>query len=189
MDAVLTDEQGKELLRTARQTIAAKLGSEEEATPSADPGLAVSCGTFVTLKINGTLRGCIGNLQAAGSVLDGVKRNAENAAFHDPRFRPLGAEELEQVQIDVSVLSPPQILQYRDADDLIKKLKPGTDGVILKLGSAGATFLPQVWEQLPKPELFLDHLCQKAGLNAAAWRSEHPRIEIYQVQAFEEEVR
>ncbi len=189
MDAVLTEKQGQELLDVARKTIAAKLDGNKEPELPSDPGLDISCGTFVTLKINGNLRGCIGNLLPAGSVLEGVKRNAENAAFHDPRFQPLSSQEFEQVQIDISVLSRPEPLQYRDGDDLIEKLRPGTDGVILKLGSAGATFLPQVWEQLPKPELFLDHLCQKAGLNAAAWRTDHPQIEIYQVQAFEEEVR
>ncbi len=189
MDAILTEKQGRELQSVARHAIAAKLGADKESALSGDPALDVSCGTFVTLKINGSLRGCIGNLQPAGSVLEGVKRNAVNAAFHDPRFQPLSLQELEQIQIDISVLSQPEPLQYRDGDDLTGKLKPGTDGVILKLGSAGATFLPQVWEQLPEPEMFLDHLCQKAGLNAAAWRNDHPRIEIYQVQSFEEEVR
>ncbi len=189
MESVLTDKQGRDLLYVARKTIAAKLSADKDPVLPDDSALDAGYGTFVTLKINGGLRGCIGNLQPAGSVLEGVQRNAVNAAFYDPRFQPLSSQEFEQVQIEISVLSQPQTLQYSDGEDLTGKLKPGVDGVILSLGSAGATFLPQVWEQLPEPETFLDHLCQKAGLNAAAWRTDHPEIEIYQVQSFEEEVR
>ncbi len=187
MEAVLTEEQGKILLRLARETIGERLGIEEKLALPEDPGLELEYGTFVTLKINGALRGCIGNLLPDGSVAEGVKRNAENAAFDDSRFSPLTAEELAKVHIDISVLSQPQSLDYRDGDDLISKLQPGKDGVILRLGMAAATFLPQVWEQLPDPQLFLGHLCQKAGLSPTAWQDSHPDIEIYQVQCFEEE--
>ncbi len=189
MDSVLTEEQGRNLLQIARQTIAAALSNEEEKVFSGDAALDAQYGTFVTLKINGALRGCIGNLVPAGSVLDGVQRNAVNAAFHDSRFPSLTVEELEQVHIDISVLSQPRPLEYRDGADLIRKLRPGTDGVILKHGPAGATFLPQVWDQLPLPETFLAHLCQKAGLSPSAWQESHPEIEIYQVQCFAEEER
>ncbi|MBU0946094.1 MAG: AmmeMemoRadiSam system protein A [Proteobacteria bacterium] len=187
MKAVLTEEQGKGLLRLARQAIEEKLGIERADPPLLDPRLAVECGTFVTLKIGGALRGCIGNLLAAGSVAEGIKRNALNAAFHDSRFSPLTQEELAEVHIDISILSPPHPLDYSDGEDLVAKLQPGKDGVILRLGMDGATFLPQVWEQLPDPRRFLGHLCQKAGLPATAWRDSHPVIEIYQVQCFEEE--
>ncbi len=187
MKAVLSEEQGKILLRLARETIGERLGTEEVLALPHDPGLEVEYGTFVTLKINGVLRGCIGNILPDGSVAEGIKRNAKNAAFHDSRFPPLTAEELAKVHIDISVLSQPQSLDYRDGDDLISKLQPGRDGVILRLGMAAATFLPQVWEQLPDPQLFLAHLCQKAGLSPTAWQDSHPKIEIYQVQCFEEE--
>ena len=188
MKSVLTEKQGQVLLQLARQTIAEQLGiATGGAVALADSALDAEYGTFVTLKIGGALRGCIGNLLPSGSVAEGVKRNAISAAFHDSRFSPLTATELEKVEIDISVLSQPQKLEYKDGDDLIAKLRPGIDGVILRLGGAGATFLPQVWDQLPAPELFLGHLCRKAGLADTTWKKAHPEIEIYQVQCFEEE--
>lgn len=187
MKSVLTEEQGRILLRLARQAIGEQLGIEEVKTLPQDPGLEVQCGTFVTLKIEGVLRGCIGNILPAGSVAEGIQRNARSAAFEDSRFAPLTLEELEKVDIEISVLSEPRSLDYSDGGDLIAKLQPGRDGVILRLGMAGATFLPQVWKQLPDPQRFLEHLCQKAGLAPTAWRDSHPEIEIYRVQSFEEE--
>lgn len=187
MDTVLTEKQGKALLRLARNTISAKLGVESQLTLPDDPVFDEKYGTFVTLKRNGALRGCIGNLIPTGSIAKGVQRNAVNAAFHDSRFSPLTASELEELEIDISVLSQPQVLKYKHGEDLAKKLRPEIDGVILSLGGAGATFLPQVWEQLPTPELFLGNLCRKAGLAETAWRDSQPMIEIYQVQCFKEE--
>jgi AmmeMemoRadiSam system protein A len=146
----------------------------------------VRCGTFVTLKINHRLRGCIGSLSANASLAEGVRDNVLNAAFHDPRFSPLTATELDAVQIEVSVLSEPAALDYTDAGDLLSKLKPGIDGVILKKGYASATFLPQVWEQLPQPEAFLSNLCMKAGLSADRWRQGDLTVQVYQVQYFQE---
>ncbi len=183
----VTKEQGALLLQLARETIAEKLGKRmEEKTTIVDPALQVECGTFVTLKIGGQLRGCIGNLEPAGSIVEGIRCNALNAAFHDYRFPELTAEELAQVHIDISILTRPQSLAYRDGVDLVAKLRPGIDGVILRLGRGSATFLPQVWEQLPLAEEFLGHLCRKAGLSDTAWQDSHPEVETYQVQCFEE---
>ena len=187
MESVLTEEQGQSLLQLARQTIAEQLSVATETVAVADSALDAEYGTFVTLKIGGALRGCIGNLLPSKSVAEGVKRNAISAAFHDSRFSPLTASEFEKVAIDISVLSQPQKLEYRDGADLITKLRPRIDGVIVQLGGAGATFLPQVWDQLSAPELFLGHLCRKAGLADTAWKNSHPEIEIYQVQCFEED--
>jgi AmmeMemoRadiSam system protein A len=187
MDDMLSVEQGKIILQLARQTIARRLGIESETIDVMDSAFDVESGSFVTLKIKGSLRGCIGNLSASESIAAGIQRNAISAAFHDSRFSPLTASEFKDVEIDISILSQPQSLEYRDGADLISKLRPGVDGVVLKLGGAGATFLPQVWDQLPDPELFLGHLCRKAGLMEAAWKDSHPEIEIYQVQCFEEE--
>jgi hypothetical protein len=187
MDDVLTKEQGKSLLQLARQTIAGRLNSGLETTDVTDAAFDVEYGTFVTLKIKGALRGCIGNLLPNESVAAGIKRNAISAAFHDSRFSPLTGAEFEDVKIDISVLNQPQTLEYKDGADLISKLRPGVDGVTLRLSGAGATFLPQVWDQLPAPELFMNHLCRKAGLVESAWKDSHPEIEIYQVQCFEEE--
>ena len=189
----LTAEQGAALVVLARQTLIRHFG--ETTAPAdaqrleaclADPALQVCCGTFVTLKIDNQLRGCIGSLSGTSPIAAGVRNNVLNAAFHDPRFAPLGKTELDAVQIEVSVLSEPVPLAYSDADDLLARLRPGIDGVIIKKGHASATFLPQVWEQLPQPEPFLSHLCQKAGLPAGQWREGDLEVQIYQVQYFEE---
>ena len=186
----LTPEQGRVLLSVARNTLNEHFGHPAEGIPNAgspaDPALQAPCGTFVTLKIRGDLRGCIGTLTGREPLVEGVRTHALNAAFHDPRFGPLTAEELSRVTIEVSVLTEPQPLRYDGADDLIAKLRPNVDGVILRKGYASATFLPQVWEQLPKPEAFLSHLCLKAGLSADAWRKGQLEVQTYQVQYFEE---
>ncbi len=188
MQDQVTAEQGRLLLRLAREAIAEKLGQKRgERNDIVDAALQAECGTFVTLKIGGQLRGCIGNLEPVGSIHEAIRRNALNAAFHDSRFPELSAEELARVHINISILTRPQTLVYRDGTDLISRLRPGMDGVILSLGHTGATFLPQVWEQLPQPEEFLGHLCRKAGLSETAWRDLHPEVSIYQVQCFEEE--
>lgn len=184
---MLSKEKRDFLLKVARQTIKKELTGEVEIPETGDGELLKKSGTFVTLKIEGQLRGCIGNLEAEKTILKGVCDNALNAAFHDRRFSKLTREELEKVHIGISVLTPPQALAYSDGDDLCAKLRPGVDGVILRKGRAGATFLPQVWQQLPKPEMFLAHLCLKAGLSDSAWKDSFPDIEIYQVENFEEE--
>jgi AmmeMemoRadiSam system protein B/AmmeMemoRadiSam system protein A len=190
----LTADQGAALVSLARQTLAGHFG--ETTTPDegqdletrlADQALQACCGTFVTLKMDDQLRGCIGSLSATAPIVSGVRDNALNAAFHDPRFSPLRRKELDRVQIEVSVLSEPVPLPYTDADDLLSRLRPGIDGVIIKKGLASATFLPQVWEQLPRPEPFLSHLCMKAGLPADGWREGDLTVLVYQVQYFEEE--
>jgi MEMO1 family protein len=190
----LTPQQGATLVKLARQTLARHFGRPIEPGEASsletlleDHALQARCGTFVTLKIDDQLRGCIGSLSASVPLVTGVRDNALNAAFHDPRFAPLSQKELDQVHIEVSVLTEPIELDYRDADDLLAKLRPGIDGVILKKGFASATFLPQVWEQLPKPEQFLTHLCMKAGLSAGQWREGNLEVKVYQVQYFEEE--
>ncbi|MBW2064518.1 MAG: AmmeMemoRadiSam system protein A [Deltaproteobacteria bacterium] len=186
----LTEEEGEYLISLARKTIEKELLNRES---SGDPGQVPSekfkekRGTFVTLTINGQLRGCIGHIVPQESVLEGVRVNAINAAFKDPRFPPLSKEELEKVKIEVSILTEPRPLDYEDAQDLLEKLSPGVDGVIIKKGYHQATFLPQVWEQLPDKKEFLTHLCLKAGLNGDEWKKGDLEVLTYQVQAFEEE--
>lgn len=190
----LSPEQGAALVTLARRTLAGHYGENfppDEARQLdarlIDPALQTRCGTFVTLKIENQLRGCIGSLAATAPMAEGVRDNALNAALHDPRFPPLEKKELDAVQIEVSVLTEPVELEYTDADDLLAKLKPGVDGVIIKRGYASATFLPQVWEQLPRPESFLSHLCMKAGLPSDQWREGDLTVLVYGVQYFEEE--
>ena len=171
-----------------------KLGKafEPEAAALLEEKLREGCfdtksGTFVTLTLNGRLRGCIGNMSATVNLRDGVRQNAISAAFHDPRFGPLTPAELETVHIEISILTDPQALANDGGDDLIEKLRPNIDGVIISKGLNRATFLPQVWKQLPRPEDFLNHLCTKAGLPANTWQSADLDVQTYQVISFEEE--
>jgi len=191
--AQFSEVQGQVLVKLVRKTIMDKLGSDASEPASEDllsalrdDRFKLHCGTFVTLKIKGQLRGCIGNPTSTEAVLHGVKRNAVNAAFHDPRFSPLSKDELERTEIEVSILTEPQPLIFRDGQDLIKKLRAHVDGVIIRKGHATATFLPQVWEELPRPEDFLTHLCMKAGLPSDAWEKSELEVLTYQVQYFEE---
>ena len=185
-----SEAEGNKLVHLARQTIAQHLGLNtdiaERKLQFNEPCYRLRCGTFVTLKENDRLRGCIGNLTADKPVWEGVADNAIKAAFHDPRFAPLRADELDQLDISISILTPPMPLSYSDGDDLISKLRVNVDGVILRKGNASATFLPQVWEQLPTPDLFLSRLCLKAGLSPDDWRTSRLQVFTYQVQYFEE---
>jgi AmmeMemoRadiSam system protein A len=188
MKGEIDKEQAKKLLKIARESIGSWLNESSVTSEILVEGMFTElAATFVTLKISGQLRGCIGTLTPVDTLGESIRKNAINAAFHDSRFRPLTKEEFDHVHIDISILTEPRKLVYTDGDDLIRKLCPGQDGVILRYGSSGATFLPQVWEQLSTPELFLGHLCRKAGLPESCWRDDHPEIEIYQVQCFAEE--
>lgn len=189
----LTHAQGQVLVKLARFVLMERLGRKPPAeeyqalrTKLTDSCFDRVAGVFVTLKLDSRLRGCIGSLKGFTPLRKEVRRNAIKAAFDDPRFRTLNADELERVHIEVSILTPPQNLNYRDADDLLQKLRPGIDGVILKKGPAGATFLPQVWDQLAKPEDFLAQLCLKAGLSEKTWQTGSLKIKTYQVQPFSE---
>ncbi len=191
--SAFTEEQGVCLLKLARFTIMRHLSlplpsvEEEELTVClADPAFEVKRGVFVTLTIGGALRGCIGSLVAYESVRQGVERHALNAAFHDHRFPPLTVSELTEVDIEISVLTEPKPLEFSNTDELLARLRPAIDGVILRRGAATATFLPQVWEQLPQVDEFMSHLCLKAGLPPEAWRQPGCSIEIYQVKHFSE---
>jgi AmmeMemoRadiSam system protein A len=151
-----------------------------------DPELQPVRATFVTLKRGSALRGCIGTLCACDPLAESVRRNALNAALNDPRFAPLTGPELNGLRIEVSVLSEPRPLGAVDTPDLLRRLRPGVDGVLLCRGGARATFLPQVWEQLPRPEDFLKHLCLKAGLPGDTWTQPGLEVMTYEVQHFAE---
>lgn len=187
----ISEGGGKALLKLARKTILKRLSREPATEEPNDPDLAlpelaVKRGTFVTLTIGKNLRGCIGSLTASETVVESVRGNAIHAAFNDHRFEPLTLEELSRVTVAVSILTDPTPLSFKDADDLLEKLRPGVDGVILRKGGRSATFLPQVWEQLPRKKEFLSHLCVKAGLSKNAWQEPGIDVQIYQVQYFEE---
>jgi AmmeMemoRadiSam system protein A len=139
--------------------------------------------TFVTLTIGGRLRGCIGMLEAYRSLAEDVAENAHAAAFEDPRFDPLTKKEFEKLEIHISVLSPPEELTFSSEEDVLRQIRPGTDGLILQEGFRRGTFLPSVWEELPAKELFWAHLKRKAGLPANYW-SDTLRVFRYTTEYF-----
>ncbi len=177
------------LLRTAREAIEKNLRGEKHTPFDFDelsPVLSRPGACFVTLSIAGQLRGCVGSIEANRPLIQDVRDRAIGAAFEDPRFPSLALPELEDLVIEISTLTNPEPLPYATAEDLVRKLRVGIDGVILKGQFRRATFLPQVWEKLPDPELFLSRLCLKMGLASDAWRNEDLDVEIYQVEKFTE---
>ena len=152
------------------------------------PVLEENGAAFVTInkEPNEQLRGCIGSLQAYRPLYKDIIMNAQAAALRDPRFQPLSTEELGQISIEVSILSEPKPLPYDDIDDLKRKVVPFEDGIVLKLDGRQATYLPQVWEQLPKFEDFFSSLCMKANLSGNCL-SQHPEISTYRVKKYKEE--
>ena len=184
----LSETERRSLLKFARSVISVELAQEGEVVRllEVSDAMRTPCGCFVTLHKAGCLRGCIGNIEPTRSLLDGIKENALNAAFKDPRFPPLEVSELPAVNIEISVLSLPQALQYQSADDLIEKLKPGVHGVIIAKNWHSATFLPQVWQQLPQKRSFLEHLCLKAGLEKKCWKNGGLSVKVYTVEHFSE---
>jgi len=141
---------------------------------------------FVTLTKHGALRGCIGSILPEEPLWEAVMHMAQSAATRDPRFHPVRPDELKDVHVEISVLSVPKELRYDSPEDLLAKLRPGLDGVVLRVGSRQSTYLPQVWEQLPDKTDFMNHLAEKAGLAPDDWRQKDAAILIYQVEAFEE---
>ena len=180
----------KILLRIAKTAILHRFDSnytiDKEKLTKEYPYLSNEGATFVTLDYDHQLRGCIGSIIAYRSLLDDLIGNAVSAAFKDPRFSPLHAEELSHLKLEVSVLTPPKLLEYDDFNDLCSKIRPHKDGLILQHGIYQGTFLPQVWEQLPTPQQFLEHLSYKSGASISIY-NQHPTIYSYQVDAIEEE--
>lgn len=149
--------------------------------------LQQSRASFVTLQRNGQLRGCIGHLQPLQSLVEDIAENAWSAAFRDPRFAPLAAHELENLHIHLSVLSAPQALSFSSEQDLLAQLRPGVDGLILQDGFARGTFLPSVWESLPRAEDFWRQLKRKAGLPSSHWSSSLT-VQRYETESFSDEM-
>lgn len=177
-------EIGHTLLLLARNAIAARLG-HSPGRVRAMPELQEHAATFVTLTQRGQLRGCVGSLEAYRPLRQDVQENACSAAFRDPRFKPLREDELRLTRVEVSLLTPAEALRFADEAEALAQLRPGTDGVILTAGNHRATFLPQVWEQLPEPADFIARLKQKAGLAAGYWGPE-VGLERYTVRKWKE---
>ena len=186
----LSGEEQKLLLETARNAIRRELDKEEKLPLMMDaysPKLRENGACFITIKKKGVLRGCVGSIEAVQPLIQDVRERAVAAAFQDYRFPPLTLPEFDEIRIEISRLTPPRKLNYQDPEDLINKLRPRIDGVILRYQTHRGTFLPQVWEQLPSPELFLNRLCLKMGLDQSVWRSAKLQVETYQVEKFQEE--
>jgi AmmeMemoRadiSam system protein A len=185
----LSEEEKQILLRLARQALeegvrGAKLPPLEWA--SLPERLRLPGATFVTLTIDGALRGCVGALEPYQPLAEDVREHAIAAALEDYRFPPVRPEELDRICIEVSVLSQPQPLEYTTPDELLSRLRPHVDGVILQDGLHRATFLPQVWEKIPDPADFLANLCYKMGAAPDLWRRKHLDVFTYQVEEFHE---
>jgi AmmeMemoRadiSam system protein A len=180
----MLDDLGRALLVRARNAIAGEFGvaplAEPETSSLAEPGAV-----FVTLTQYGQLRGCIGSLEAHRPLDADVRSNARAAAFQDPRFMPLAADELAHTRIEVSLLTQPVPIEFSDENDAVRQLRPGIDGVILEWHGRRGTFLPQVWESLPERHLFFTHLKQKAGLPADFWAPD-VKLYRYEVQKWKE---
>jgi AmmeMemoRadiSam system protein A len=181
-------EQGI-LLRIAREALesAVKINPLLEIDLALLPPTLQELGaSFVTLTIDDRLRGCIGTLEAYQPLAIDVQEHAVAAALQDPRFPTVQPPELPHIQIEVSALTPKVPLHYEDPQDLINQLKPNVDGVVLQDGFRKATFLPQVWKQLPTTHEFLSHLCLKMGAPANLWQRKPLKVFTYQVQEFHE---
>ncbi len=190
---MVSDELKKIMLNIARIAIKEEFMRHKELNErvierlvSMYPRLKEPGAVFVTINERSSLRGCIGSLVAYRPLIEDLIANAKSAAFGDPRFPPLRPEEFEQITIEISLLSEPKPLEYSDIEDLRGKIHPGVDGVVLKLDNRQATFLPQVWEDLPDFDQFFAHLCLKAGLPANCLEY-HPEILVYQVEKWSEE--
>jgi hypothetical protein len=177
-------EQGRVLLPIARAAISTALGLVHRADEDAS-WLKEEGACFVTLTQSQQLRGCIGTLEAHRPLLADVKANAQAAAMRDPRFSPLTAAELDRTEIEVSVLSAMQALQFTDETEALAQLQPGVHGVVFEFGRHRSTFLPQVWEQLPSVVEFMMHLKYKAGLSANFW-AEEVKLSCYTVSKWKE---
>ncbi|MEN8212951.1 MAG: AmmeMemoRadiSam system protein A [Pseudomonadota bacterium] len=188
--AALTPDLQQQLLQVARDSIG--YGLRHHHAMAIDPAawherLRQQGASFVTLNRKGSLRGCIGALQAFQPLVTDVAEHAWAAAFTDPRFPPLGVDEFADILISVSVLGSPMVISFSDEQDLLRQLRPAVDGLILEEGANRGTFLPSVWESLPEPGQFLQQLKRKAGLPTNYW-SAQIKISRYTTQSFSESV-
>lgn len=175
---------GSALLIRARNAIASEFGMAGLPEPD-HPSLHEPGATFVTLTQRGALRGCIGSLEARRPLAEDVKANARFAAFHDPRFAPLAANELARTRVEVSLLTPAVPVIFTDEADAIRQMQPCIDGMIFECYGRRGTFLPQVWESLPEPREFFSHLKQKVGFSPDFW-SPDVKLYRYEVQKWKE---
>lgn len=191
MDGSLTANEKSTLLSVARKAIENQIfrkPSEKFDIDNLSLNLRSNGASFVTLTTypGNQLRGCIGTLEAFQPLILDVQEHAIAAAFEDYRFSPVNEIELKKIKIEISRLSIPVLLDFDSTNDLLLKLRPGIDGVIIKDGFRRATFLPQVWEKIESKENFLSQLCLKMGAGFDLWKKKHLQVFIYQVEEFHE---
>ncbi|MCC6932364.1 MAG: AmmeMemoRadiSam system protein B [Deltaproteobacteria bacterium] len=187
--AELTESDKQYLLKFARETIETYVKTKKK--PEVNEAelsrvMLTNRACFVTLNKHGQLRGCIGDLQAYRPLYESVLNNAIAAASTDPRFSPVTEAELKDIEIEISALTVPKSYKNEGPEKFLAFLTPGKHGLILSQRGRRATFLPQVWESLPRKEDFLAHLCMKAGLAADCWKQSDTQFQIYEVVSFEE---
>jgi len=184
----MEDEKGRVLMPIARAAIAEHFGHEpgpdHDGTDNTD-WLHEHGACFVTLMQHDNLRGCIGTLEAHRKLLDDVRHNAHAAAFRDTRFSPLTEAELEVTDIEISLLSPMQAMSFDSQTDALEQMRPGIDGIVFEYRHYRSTFLPQVWQQLPRADEFIAHLKHKAGLPVDFW-ADDVQLHRYTVSKWKE---
>jgi len=187
--AELSPEEAACLLAIARAGLVAAVQDVDDAPDLASlpPRLRQPGASFVTLTRQGRLHGCIGSVTPQLPLALDVIKNVTGAALRDPRFPPLASVELPEVMIEVSVLSPLQACPYRDLDDLIRQVRPGVDGVLVERGWQRGLLLPQVWEKLPDPRDFLDHVALKASAGISIYDDPDTRVWVFQVRCYHEQ--
>ena len=189
MSEHLSDDEKKTLLSLAREAL--ERGVRRQPLARLDPAtltpaLRAEGASFITLTERSQLRGCIGALEPYQPLAEDVREHAIAAALDDYRFPPVRTDELSKIEIEISRLTSPKPLDYASPEDLLAKLHPGLDGVILRDGTRRATFLPQVWQQIPDAAEFLSQLCAKMNAARDLWQRKHLEVLVYQVEEFHE---
>jgi AmmeMemoRadiSam system protein A len=191
MSTKLSQQERRALLDLAREAICRSVCGEKVAMADLSqvpPLLAEERASFVTLTgPGGELRGCIGTVEAHMPLAHDVQRNAMSSALRDPRFPPVTPDELDDLEIELSILTPPQGLAFESPEDLLRKIRPGVDGIIIEKDWRRATLLPSVWEKITDPVQFLETLCYKAGLPDDAWRRSGLTVSVYQAEKIKTE--
>ena len=185
----LTGDEKNILLRLARQAIERVVNSQALPKLKMDdytPPLRENGASFVTLTEDDELRGCIGALEPYQPLVQDVCEHAASAAIEDYRFQPVTPREVSRLTIEISRLTPPQPFIYTRPAELIAGLRPNIDGVIIRDGLHRATFLPQVWQKIPNPQVFLAYLCEKMGASGNLWQRKPLEVFTYQVEEFRE---